>query len=64
MRFTTLAAIDIIALVISSAIGIAMAAAGYGYWSLVGSSIDPPAVATCDVARYGVDSRKARRTSE
>ncbi len=35
MRFTALATIDIISLVVSTAIGIGMAVAGFGYWSLL-----------------------------
>lgn len=48
MRFTTLASIDIIALIVSTAIGIAMAALGFGYWALVAASVLPPLVSsTC-----------------
>jgi len=46
MRFTSLAAIDVISLVTSTAIGIGMAAAGFGYWSLVGSAVSLPLVTT------------------
>ena len=35
MRFTSLATIEIIALMVSTSVGIAMAASGYGYWALV-----------------------------
>src|SRR5215510_14085726 len=35
MRFTALATIDIISLVVSTAVGIGMAVSGYGYWALV-----------------------------
>src|SRR5712691_8399799 len=34
MRFTALATIDIISLVMSTAVGIGMAVGGYGYWAL------------------------------
>jgi PST family polysaccharide transporter len=46
MRFTALATIDIISLVSSTAIGIGMAAAGFGYWSLVASAVSLPLVTT------------------
>jgi O-antigen/teichoic acid export membrane protein len=35
MRFTALAVIEVVSLVLSTGIGIAMAALGYGYWALV-----------------------------
>jgi O-antigen/teichoic acid export membrane protein len=46
MRFTALATIDIISLVFSTAIGIGMAAAGFGYWSLVVAAVSVPLVTT------------------
>ena len=46
MRFTALAMIDIISLVVSTVIGIAMAAAGFGYWALVASAVTLPLVST------------------
>ena len=46
MRFTTLSIIDIVSLTISSAIGIAMATRGFGYWALVVSSTVTPLVYT------------------
>ncbi len=46
MRFTVLARTDIISLVISTAIGIGMAAAGFGYWALVAASVSPSLVST------------------
>ena len=46
MRFTALAAIDIIALVVSTAIGIAVAVLGFGYWALVAASVLPSLVST------------------
>ena len=42
MRFTTLSAIDIISLLTSTGVGIAMARSGFGYWSLVASTILAP----------------------
>src|SRR6266705_1085295 len=46
MRFTALAAIDMISLVVSTAIGIGMAATGFGYWALVASAVTLPLVST------------------
>jgi O-antigen/teichoic acid export membrane protein len=46
MRFTALATIDIISLVVSSAVGIGMAVGGYGYWALVIMTVTLPLVAT------------------
>ena len=46
LRFTTLAIIQIIALVASTVVGIGMALLGYGYWSLVGFSLTLPLVST------------------
>lgn len=46
MRFTTLAAIDIISLVASSSIGIGMAMVGFRYWALVAAAVSPPFVTT------------------
>jgi PST family polysaccharide transporter len=46
MRFTTLAAIDVISIAVSIAISIILAAAGFGYWALVTMSITPPFVMT------------------
>jgi O-antigen/teichoic acid export membrane protein len=42
MRFITLSVIDMISLVTSLAVGIAMAMHGYGYWALVATTIVPP----------------------
>jgi O-antigen/teichoic acid export membrane protein len=42
MRFTALALIDIASLIISTAIGIAMAFAGLGYWALVAMAVAQP----------------------
>jgi PST family polysaccharide transporter len=46
MRFTALAAIDVISIAVSIAISIILAAAGFGYWALVTMSITPPFVMT------------------
>src|SRR5260370_16454279 len=46
MRFTALAPIDMIALVVSTAVGIGMAATGFGYWSLVAAAVALPLVTT------------------
>jgi O-antigen/teichoic acid export membrane protein len=45
MRFTALSLIDVISLAISVATGVGMAAAGFGYWSLVATTIIPPLIA-------------------
>jgi O-antigen/teichoic acid export membrane protein len=44
MRFATQARIDLTALALSSAAGVAMAALGWGYWSLVGMALVGPIV--------------------
>lgn len=46
MRFTTVAGIDILSLVLSIAIGIGMAFRGYGYWALVGMTLAGPTITT------------------
>jgi PST family polysaccharide transporter len=46
MRFTTMAGIDVVALVVSITMGIGMALRGYGYWSLVATAIVPTMVTT------------------
>jgi O-antigen/teichoic acid export membrane protein len=46
MRFTTLALIDIGSLIVSTAIAIGAARAGYGYWSLVAMSVSLPLSST------------------
>ena len=46
MRFTALSVIDTVALVVSIAIGIAMAMYGLGYWALVAMSVAAPVVTT------------------
>ena len=46
MRFTTLAVISTISLVVSTAIGIGGAMAGYGYWALVAMTLTTPIINT------------------
>ncbi len=46
MRFTAVAAIDTLALVLSIAVGIGMALRGYGHWALVGMTLTAPLVST------------------
>jgi PST family polysaccharide transporter len=46
LRFGGLAVIEIVSLLVSSAIGIGMAFSGYGYWALVGMAISLPIVST------------------
>jgi O-antigen/teichoic acid export membrane protein len=46
MRFTALAVIQIVALVVSTALGIGLALLGYGYWALVVLSVALPLVST------------------
>lgn len=46
MRFGALAAIEVIALVISIALGIGMAMSGFGYWALVVMTVSQPLAAT------------------
>src|SRR5262245_9378954 len=46
MRFTTLAVIEVFSLLISSAISIALATRGYGYWALVAWSVTLPLAST------------------
>jgi PST family polysaccharide transporter len=47
MRFTTLALIDVVSLVSSSAIAIGAAMAGYGLWALVTTTVSLPLFTTC-----------------
>jgi PST family polysaccharide transporter len=46
MRFTALAVINTIALIVSTAIAIGGALAGYGYWALVAMAITSPLIST------------------
>jgi O-antigen/teichoic acid export membrane protein len=47
MRFTTLASIDVVSLVLSTAIAIVAAKAGYGVWALVTTTVSFPLIMTC-----------------
>jgi len=46
MRYVDLTAIEVMSLLLSSGLGIALAYSGFGYWALVASTIAAPAVAT------------------
>jgi O-antigen/teichoic acid export membrane protein len=46
MRFTTLAVISVISLVVSTSMAIGGAMAGYGYWALVGMTLTAPIINT------------------
>jgi PST family polysaccharide transporter len=46
LRFTSLAFIDLSSLLVSIALAISMAEAGYGYWALVASSVSGPLTST------------------
>ncbi len=46
LRYVTIAAIELVALVVSISVGVGMALAGYGYWSLVGAALALQAVTT------------------
>ncbi len=46
LRFTALAAVGIVSLIISILVGIGMAMRGYGYWALVGMTLAAPFVTT------------------
>jgi O-antigen/teichoic acid export membrane protein len=46
MRFTALAVISVVSLIIGNTIGICGAVSGYGYWALVATSITVPLTAT------------------
>jgi O-antigen/teichoic acid export membrane protein len=46
MRFTTLAVIGVISMIVGTAIAVGGAIAGYGYWSLVAMSVTSPFIAT------------------
>ena len=49
MRFITLSVIDIVSLLVSTAIGIGMALRGWGYWALVATTTVTPIVYTIGV---------------
>jgi O-antigen/teichoic acid export membrane protein len=46
MRFTALAVINIVSLIVATAIGIGGAKAGYGYWALVAMTVAAPLIGT------------------
>ena len=46
MRFTTLAAIDTLCLVVSTSLAITMALSGFSYWALVASAVSLPLLTT------------------
>jgi O-antigen/teichoic acid export membrane protein len=46
MRFTVIATIDIISLVVSTSVAISMALAGFKYWALVAAAVSLPLVTT------------------
>ena len=46
MRFTALAVISVVSLIVGTAIAIGGAEAGYGYWALVAMSVTSPLIAT------------------
>ena len=63
MRFTAMAAISLASLVVGTALAIGGAAAGYGYWALVASSVTTPLVASIGfwLATGWVPGRPRRR---
>jgi O-antigen/teichoic acid export membrane protein len=64
MRFTTLAIINTVALVLGTAIAIGGALVGYGYWSLVAMSVASPLVTTigCWLASGWVPGKAHRQS--
>jgi O-antigen/teichoic acid export membrane protein len=46
MRFTALAVINIVSLIVATAIGIGGAKGGYGYWALVATTVAAPLIGT------------------
>jgi O-antigen/teichoic acid export membrane protein len=63
MRFTALAVINTISLVVSTAIAIGMAKAGYGYWALVAMTVTNPLATTVGLwlAKAWIPGRPHRR---
>jgi O-antigen/teichoic acid export membrane protein len=71
MRFMTLSIIDLISLVASTALAVAMAKAGFGYWALVAMTVSLPLIGTVALwlatrwvpgkPRRGVDLRSMMR---
>jgi O-antigen/teichoic acid export membrane protein len=64
MRFTTLAVISTVSLIVGTVLAIAGAKAGYGYWALVVMTVTSPLIATIGfwLAAAWVPSRPRRRT--
>jgi O-antigen/teichoic acid export membrane protein len=64
MRFTALAVISAVSLIVGTVIGIGGAKAGYGYWALVAMSVTSPLIATigCWLATGWVPRMPHRRT--
>jgi O-antigen/teichoic acid export membrane protein len=64
MRFTALAVISVVSLIVGTVIGIGGAKAGYGYWALVAMSVTSPLIATigCWLATGWVPRMPHRRT--
>jgi O-antigen/teichoic acid export membrane protein len=46
MRFTALAAIDVLSLIVSTVVAVGLAKAGYGYWALVAMTVSLPITTT------------------
>jgi O-antigen/teichoic acid export membrane protein len=63
MRFTALAIISIFSLIVSTAIGVSGAMAGYGYWALVAMTLTAPVINTLGVwlATAWIPGRPRRR---
>ena len=63
MRFTALAVITTISLIVSTAVAIGGAMAGYGYWALVAMTVTSPIINTLGFwLTTGLDSGKAAQT--
>src|ERR1700674_62844 len=61
LRFSTLAAVDIISLVATTSIGIGMAILGFRYWALVAAAVSAPLISTlCFWLTTGWIPRRAR----
>jgi O-antigen/teichoic acid export membrane protein len=64
LRFVTIAKIDVLALSLSTIIGVSMATLGFGYWALVGMAISNPMItaAAAWMAIPWLPGRPARRS--
>jgi O-antigen/teichoic acid export membrane protein len=64
MRFTTMAGIEVLSLVLSITIGIGMALRGYGYWALAATALVPTMVTTTClwIASGWIPGKPQRRT--